>query len=382
MDKNTGGVLQLAGITKFNVQCKDAIIPYNLEYDTGVTFWQILCELRDLYYPYEMFFDDDTFVFRKIPSGKDEDILLDNSVLESLVISESTNVDYSSVRNCVEVFGLAVEPDYYPVETSFSNGVYTIKIKDANMRNRRQVGFAAKADNPSGCKLKVINTFTNTEKTDEVYGPYEIRTYSSDKNNVQQIQAGTIVKDRVYVVEYTMDVQDKEAAPYWRFVGQSSTHAMIKLVDEVPSDEDIRQDKIVENCENLIFVTSKDPRDKETFPGDPNIFVNASPYSIDRIGRRNLVIDDDAIFSDELCMDRAEYELWKSARLTDCITLNTILIPWLEPNKKLRYKTKYNNATEETEYMIQSLSMNLGSYDMQITMNKFYPYYPELVKDR
>lgn len=78
-------------------------VPYDLEYGTGTTIWEILTELRDLYYPFEMYFDDTTFVCKEIPTGFDAPIVMDPQDFSDLIISESGSYDYSEIKNCVEL---------------------------------------------------------------------------------------------------------------------------------------------------------------------------------------------------------------------------------------------------------------------------------------
>lgn len=60
--KNT---FELSGMTKCVIDYWKRRIPHDMEYNTGTTVWTILTELRDLYYPFEMYFDDDTFVCKR-----------------------------------------------------------------------------------------------------------------------------------------------------------------------------------------------------------------------------------------------------------------------------------------------------------------------------
>ena len=104
---------KLSGLTKYNIDYWERFIPHDMEYNAGTTIWQILTELRDLYYPFEMYFDDDTFVCKEIPSGINDPVVLDEDTFADLVISENASVDYSQVKNCVEVFGATIDSDMY-----------------------------------------------------------------------------------------------------------------------------------------------------------------------------------------------------------------------------------------------------------------------------
>lgn len=99
-------VTQLGGITKYRIEYEDATVPEDMEWSTGATVWDMLTELRDLYYSYEMFFDEEgTFVCQRIPMNSEEPIVLDDNILHGLVISESLSNSFSDIKNMVEIFG-------------------------------------------------------------------------------------------------------------------------------------------------------------------------------------------------------------------------------------------------------------------------------------
>ena len=104
-------LLQEVGINKVFVEYWNRTIPYDQEFDAATSVWTILTQLRDLYYPFEIFFDDDVFKCQQIPSCEDDPLVLNADVFNDLIISEDATVDYSEVRNCVEVFGAAASPD-------------------------------------------------------------------------------------------------------------------------------------------------------------------------------------------------------------------------------------------------------------------------------
>ena len=108
--KNT---FELSGMTKCVIDYWKRRIPHDMEYNTGTTVWTILTELRDLYYPFEMYFDDDTFVCKEIPNGYDDPVVISPDIFKSLVITENSTVDYTQVHNCVEAWGSTITSDYF-----------------------------------------------------------------------------------------------------------------------------------------------------------------------------------------------------------------------------------------------------------------------------
>lgn len=81
-------------------------IPYDLEFSTGTTIYDILVKLRDLYPGYQMYFDvDGTFICTKIPTAMNDIIVLDDTTLDELIISESQSGSFDNIKNCIQVFG-------------------------------------------------------------------------------------------------------------------------------------------------------------------------------------------------------------------------------------------------------------------------------------
>jgi hypothetical protein len=107
-------LLQDAGITKYYVEDIGKTIPYDLQYSVGATYYSILKEIIELYAGYEMFFDlDGTFVIQSIPTTKDEISVLDETIINPLVKSEGRQNTFNKIYNVTQVWGKAIEPDYY-----------------------------------------------------------------------------------------------------------------------------------------------------------------------------------------------------------------------------------------------------------------------------
>lgn len=86
---------------------QDYMVPYDLEFNTGVTAYEILEKLINLYPGWEMFFDlNGVFVCRRMVTEEDKSfVVLDDDQLKNVVIRENTAVDYQKVKNVIEVWG-------------------------------------------------------------------------------------------------------------------------------------------------------------------------------------------------------------------------------------------------------------------------------------
>ena len=94
-------VTQLGGVGKYRIGYQTSEVPYDMSWDTGTTVWEMLEELRDLYYSYEMFFDEDTFVCQRVPMNNEEPLVLTDDVFRKCVISESLTNSFSEVKNVI-----------------------------------------------------------------------------------------------------------------------------------------------------------------------------------------------------------------------------------------------------------------------------------------
>lgn len=92
---------------------QDYMVPYDLEFNVGVTAYGILEKLINLYPGWEMFFDlNGVFVCHRMVTEEDKSfVILDDDQLKNVVIRENTAVDYSKVKNVIEVWGK--EGNYY-----------------------------------------------------------------------------------------------------------------------------------------------------------------------------------------------------------------------------------------------------------------------------
>lgn len=394
VNKSIEAVLKESEFSKYCIDYWSRTVPHDLDYETGTTLWQILTELRDLYYPFEMYFDDDTFVCREIPSGFNDPPVLEPELFESLVTSdgESATVDYTSVRNCIEVFGATIDADVFSTDentrydldsntlslkVSAASGCYQMGIDGSNfsITSDTKIAFLAPVKFPKD-DLNVMVTFTATY---------------TDNDNAQQV-VSTIKTSKLYAVIADADGNDEaqdlsilNAQKYyvvqWNatterfyFIGQQQSHAMVKLVDTIPTDEEIVVEKEKENCDNLKFICVNDPVNIDD--------LYNSQMTIEKIGRRNEILsggDYEGYTTDANAMEVAEYELWKRARLTDGLSVTILFVPWLGVNEKIEYAAKYLGSKTPVEWIIKSFTINLGEGTMSLSLSRYYPYYPYIV---
>lgn len=171
------------------------------------------------------------------------------------------------------------------------------------------------------------------------------------------MEADFFIPGRSYVVKY---VDEK-----FILQGEEIIHAMCMEYTKRPSNAKIQELKAFNDCENIMIIVN---------PG--------SIFACDVIGEaRQVLYDGDYanIDTTQLAYERAAYENWKSTRIIETLTLETLFVPWLDVNQKVMYTLI---ATGETaQYVIQEISVNPISGTMTLTMVRFRPLYPWLGVD-
>lgn len=97
-----------------------------------------------------------------------------------------------------------------------------------------------------------------------------------------------------------------------------------------------------------------------------------SPFSIDKIGQINYIVNDERIYSDDLARQRASYELWLHSNTNDTIGIETVPIYWLnDVNIKIKYTNIANGISGE--HMLKNISIPLGTNGtMSLSAYKIY----------
>lgn len=312
--------LALGGFTKYVVsECVNTNgsvqeIPYNIEIDQGGTVYDILSALRDILPQYQIYFDiDGVFHYDLIPSGEDAPVLVDDDIWKKILISESINTDFESVKNYIEVYGRSHDIEHYPSAISISGNVITLTIASLTELNEYDlIGFTPTTDVSGNIQLSV-NSFGAKNLVD------------SSGNIITSLN-----KDVYYVAQYQKDGT-------WLFMGRQQAQA-------VYSDSN---------------------------PDSP-FYVNGPVGIIRKVCYGS---DYDNIMSDELALERAKLEIYWACRLNDTITLTTIPVPWLDVNIVISHAIKNSGTVDR--YIVKSISADYSETgSMTITMAKFYPYYP------
>ena len=316
--------LALGGFTKYIVEeaPSPSTIPNDLEFNQGSTVYEVLSGLRDIYPNYEMFFDvNGVFYYKKIPTGENDAIEIDDTLFDSIVISESISVDFQNIKNSIEVYGKAHDPAHFSTDTKVSNNVISLTITDVKEYQDGMIyGFTLKDNIGYVAPSLKINSLATLP----------IKLLDGDKPANIDAESGEVY----YCVQYKKT--------YWNWLGHLQAYGKA---------EDTNQ---------------------------------KSPYYINgTVGKIHLPLfgaDYDVIFTDDLARQRAEYELWLHTNMNNSISLNCIPVPWIDVNTKVRYTQRRNGKAGD--YIIKSVNFGFGTSDtMNINMIKFYPEDTKIVKE-
>lgn len=310
------GILELGGFSQYIVETppEPGTIPVDIDFGQGVTLYEMLKAILDIYPNYEMFFDaNGTFVYQKIPTGDGDPILIDDTLWSNIVISEDIDVDFQNVKNSIEVYGRTHNPAYFSTKTTVENNI--IKLTIAGVESYQEgliYGFTLTDNQGYSSPSLQINGLA-------VY-PIKLENGTTDIDILPE-------KGEVYYC-----VQYRKG--YWNWLGHLQAYG----------------------------------KKEDTNPDSP-FYVEGT------VGRIRLPLfggEYENIYSDDLARQRAEYELYLHANMNDTVTLTCVPVYWLDANILVEYTVKRND--KKNKYLIKSINMGLSSNDtMTVSLMKFYP---------
>ena len=336
-------------------------LPYDQEFSAGASVWSILTTFRDLYPNYEMFFDEKgVFVCQMVPSRYSDDCVLINDFFRENLISESTSVDLSTVRNVCEVFGESIDADFYSEDTSLTGTIYSASVEEYDQYyNGDIVALKIFTTNPGSSSLN-INSLGALPIYDE---------YSEEPLESESLTPDTI---------YTFKIKSKVISGVSEFraylLGHYLPHGIDVLTDGSIS-EDIWTDQ--DGTEYQVF-------SREYFQAKYNCecvnmtIIPDSPFVIQKLGE---ILDVktggeyDNITSDALATNRAIWENWKNCRLTDSINVTTKITPFADVNIKVEYRP--SNDEVDHQYLVTSVSHDWSGGTSSWSLMRFYPLYDD-----
>lgn len=365
----------------------NGVVPYDLEFSTGATIYEILTELNNLEYGWEFFFDiNDTFINQKIPTTIGEQCVLDWERLYPLVIQENISTSFEGVKNSTRVWGKCLSPDRYANATIDGDRYrlqldYLIGSDDKDIPNNMLIAISFPEETASKMSVLIVDDYASPQLVDgDLNYDVFIKTVVLYGNGNLPITSKDIQPNIPYVFKY------KNSGLYLQ--GQTQVCYVVKEYNELPlkngqSKEDwIAQDRLDEGTDNVKYIINSESEyiTSDMTEAEKRQYYN--PFAIDEIGEIRQVLSDgdyEKIYTDDLARQRAEYENWKAMRLNTNLTLEIKPIFWLDVNQKIQYKSKTTGKIEE--YIIKTISFTYSTGTMTIEAVKFFPLYPFIVQD-
>lgn len=423
-------LLDICGFTKYVIDECPIDVPNDIKQKVGSTAYQILTALRDIYPNYQIYFDvDGVFHYHPIPSGANEQVMVDDDIWDVNLLNYQKNTNFDSLKNSIEVFGKTHDIKNYGGQAEIVENVYKIKIDGIReLRKNTKIGFNTNVDLGENKLLQVTTEKTKVnDKTGEVTVETDVQTYPIKtergvvptfkeedtyyvvkfmyghdqwefiKNDTEatDIKVATITSDDTYtvrddsVIKYYNDMEitfrtpkegcEKIYTPYLKINTLSAIpiHNTVKLRNDTVYTLKFNEASEDETTRYFQFLGEVTPYAKIQEENEDSPF-----YVGGTVGVINQVLsggDYDNIYSSDLAMERAKWELYTRCRLQDSVTINCIPIYWLDVNWLVSITLPNKYGEEETElYMIKSINIGSGiGATMAVNMMKYYPYYDE-----
>lgn len=164
--------------------------------------------------------------------------------------------------------------------------------------------------------------------------------------------------------QLTVQRSDDVAEPKWRFDANSNDRADLTVsFSESYNLRNIRNHLVVYG--GTSEVTGITPM------GEVRITDPKSPFNVDAIGSRKSILIEDKYVTDDQCVAKARYDLWKTSNFQEVASLTSVPIYMLDAFDVI--EITHPETNEVTRYMIDSfdLGLDIGS-NMSIQAHKLY----------
>jgi hypothetical protein len=396
-------------------------VPYDMSFDLGSTWYNILDTLRQILPQYQIYFDaDGVFHYEQLPLTDSEPVRIDDAIWHENVLNESINIDFQSVKNKIKVYGATHDASFFPAETNVAENVITFdvaELTDDDLYDYAMIGFVLDSSvvTNQGIQIKlkdgVARTLENYNggwtrqlQADTYYtimyvessniwqllGHYQaIGEWQEDNpdspfyvgntdmtywaKNIQMIAEGGYVTPYIWVEGLPEDLGANTKIGFKILGSQKNIFANLTSfylngIQKEIGVSGTSQTSIIYNESGTYYI--------ELYPnGNWYWMGETNPQST--FGIVPLVLyggDYDNIMSDELAVQRAKWEIYQRCRLNDAITIESVPIYWLDVGWKVAYTPLGGTVTNQ--YMVDSVHVNLAHNGTQsISLSRFFPYY-------
>ena len=408
-------VLAEVGFNNYNIEIDEGdyqTIQFDMSVDGTATLYDILKTINEnQYINYQMYFDvDGIFHFNHIPSGKDAPVMVDDDIWRYAYISHEVTTNYEDLKNDIVVLGKTHTASKYSSDCALNNHTFTMSSASVK-REKNHIKLAFTTPENMTPTVDGEQYYLNLNN----YGSYPLRTtlgslhFKMLPNTYYVVRLQNFGRESLSLIgaQNTTTYTLKKALPLDDMGVTASdivgwyVSALAKSLNEAITENA----KIVSyNEQNLTITLSKsintdkawtgrlcymyNPNTDETYwqfmgENQPRAEIKDenpnSPFYVNgSVGNIRIVLsggDYDNISTNELAMERAQYELYTRCRLNDNLSLTCLPIYWLDVNWLVNITLPTEN--EAKPFIIKEISISSGATATQsVTLVSYYDFYP------
>jgi hypothetical protein len=408
-------VLAEVGFNNYNIEIDEGdyqTIQFDMSVDGTATLYDILKTINEnQYINYQMYFDvDGIFHFNHIPSGKDAPVMVDDDIWRYAYISHEVTTNYEDLKNDIVVLGKTHTASKYSNDCVLNNHTFTMSSASVK-REKNHIKLAFTTPENMTPTVDGEQYYLNLNN----YGSYPLRTtlgslhFRMLPNTYYVVRLQNFGRESLSLIgaQNTTTYTLKKALPLDDMGVTASdivgwyVSALAKSLNEAITENA----KIVSyNEQNLTITLSKSINTDKAWTGrlcymyNPNTtstywqFMGEnqpraeikdenpnSPFYVNgSVGDIRIVLsggDYDNISTNELAMERAQYELYTRCRLNDNLSLTCLPIYWLDVNWLVNITLPTEN--EVKPFIIKEISISSGTTATQsVTLVSYYDFYP------
>lgn len=408
-------ILAEVGFNNYNIEIDEGdyqTIQFDMSVDGTATLYDILKTINEnQYINYQMYFDvDGIFHFNHIPSGKDAPVMVDDDIWRYAYISHEVTTNYEDLKNDIIVLGKTHTASKYSSDCALNNHTFTMSSASVK-REKNHIKLAFTTPENMTPTVDGEQYYLNLNN----YGSYPLRTtlgslhFKMLPNTYYVVRLQNFGRESLSLIgaQNTTTYTLKKALPLDDMGVTASdivgwyVSALAKSLNEAITENA----KIVSyNEQNLTITLSKSINTDKAWTGrlcymyNPNTtktywqFMGenqpraeikdenpSSPFYVNgSVGDIRIVLsggDYDNISTNELAMERAQWELYTRCRLNDNLSLTCLPIYWLDVNWLINITLPTEN--EVKPFVIKEISISSGTTATQsITLVSYYDFYP------
>lgn len=408
-------VLAEVGFNNYNIEIDEGdyqTIQFDMSVDGTATLYDILKTINEnQYINYQMYFDvDGIFHFNHIPSGKDAPVMVDDDIWRYAYISHEVTTNYEDLKNDIVVLGKTHTASKYSSDCALNNHTFTMSSASVK-REKNHIKLAFTTPENMTPTVDGEQYYLNLNN----YGSYPLRTtlgslhFRMLPNTYYVVRLQNFGRESLSLIgaQNTTTYTLKKALPLDDMGVTASdivgwyVSALAKSLNEARTENA----KIVSyNEQNLTITLSKSINTDKAWTGrlcymyNPNTtktywqFMGenqpraeikdenpSSPFYVNgSVGDIRIVLsggDYDNISTNELAMERAQWELYTRCRLNDNLSLTCLPIYWLDVNWLVNITLPTEN--EAKPFIIKEITISNGVTATQsVTLVSYYDFYP------